>query len=174
MSGRVRLLTGADGPQEDDADTLNLMRGRHQLCARFRETYHACAWRRPAEAAIAGRAHTRKTNLAHDLNAGRSSAMMVKCILTVELLCNGVRIAEHARRASFHTSAGVRVRLAGAPDATWHTFADARRVELRESPTGARQLCLFDGRGEMIAMLPWYAVVGLSDMAADSSGPGVK
>lgn len=83
-------------------------------------------------------------------------------------------MADCGRRAAFHTSAGVRVRLAGAPDATWHTFADARRVELRESAAGARQLFLFDDRGEMIAMLPWYAVVGLSDMAANPSDAGVK
>jgi hypothetical protein len=83
-------------------------------------------------------------------------------------------MADCGRQAIFHTNSGVRVRLAGAPDATWHTFMDARRVELRESPTGARQLFLFDARGEMIAMLPWYAVVGLSDMSADASGAAAK
>jgi hypothetical protein len=81
-------------------------------------------------------------------------------------------LGDCGRQAVFHTTAGVRVRLASAPDATWHTFADARRVELRESSTGARQLFLFDARGEMIAMLPWYAVVGLSDISANPSDAG--
>jgi hypothetical protein len=83
-------------------------------------------------------------------------------------------MADPGRQATFHAAAGVRVRLAGAPEATWHTFADARRVELRESPTGARQLFLFDARGEMIAMLPWYAVVGLSDMSTNPTDAGAK
>src|SRR6266540_6509744 len=95
-------------------------------------------------------------------------------ILTIEFRYDGVGMVDCGRHASFHTPAGVRVRLAGAPDATWHTFADARRVELRESPIGARQLFLFDGRDEMIAMLPWYAVVGLSDISANPSDSDVK